>query len=117
MADYFKLYTGSMDEAAKHCQTLSEGMLSLKNDLMDAETGLLSYWYGKGRNEFEKKFRLLKGQIGDISDSLMQTAENILAAEQAYIQTDTDLAKEEDGIGHSKRHSSGDADDYISKVF
>ena len=93
----FKLYTGSMDAAASACQQLGDKTKQLKDDLTNAETTLLFYWEGKGRNEFEKQFRLLKEQLGDISTTLMETAEKILTAEQTYLQADTDAAKALDG--------------------
>lgn len=94
----FVLDTSSMDAAASKCQELSHKMKLLKDELINEETKLLFCWEGKGRNEFEKQFRLLKNQLGDISDTLMETGEKILNAEQSYIQTDTDAAKSLEGI-------------------
>lgn len=107
----FVLNTSSMDESAKSCQELAEGMKALKDNLSSAETTLLFYWEGKGCDEFEKQFRLLKEQLGDITDTLMETAEKILTAEERYILADTNAAKLEVGI--SKGEISN-ADSYIA---
>lgn len=97
-SDNFVLDTKRMDEAAKNCQKLSDKMKNLKEDLEAAEKDLLFSWKGKGRNEFEKQFRLLKQQLGDVSETLMETGEKILTAEQSYIQADTNAAKLEAGV-------------------
>ena len=109
----FVLNTESMDEAANSCQELSDKMKTLKDDLISAETALLSCWSGKGRNAFEKQFRLLKNQLGDITDTLMETGEKILTAEQSYIQADTDAAKQLDGVTKGEISS---ADDYVENA-
>lgn len=112
-ANDFELNTESMDAAAKSCQDLGDKMKTLKDDLVSAETALLSCWYGRGRNAFEKQFRLLKSQLGDITDTLMETGEKILTAEQSYIQADTDAAKQLDGVTKGEISS---ADDYVEKA-
>lgn len=109
----FVLNTESMDDAAESCQKLGDKMKSLKDDLISAETALLSCWSGKGRNEFEKQFRLLKDQLGDITDTLMETGEKILTAEQSYIQADTNAAKLETGVTKGEVSS---ADDYVENA-
>lgn len=109
----FVLNTESMDEAAKSCQILSDKMKTLKDDLISAETSLLSCWSGKGRNAFEKQFRLLKNQLGDITDTLMEAGEKILTAEQSYIQADTNAAKQLDGVTKGEINS---ADNYVENA-
>jgi len=46
---------------------------------------------------FEKKYRVLSQQFGDLSDDLRDISESIYQMEQEYIQADTDLAKALDG--------------------
>ena len=73
-------------------------MKDLRSELERARDDLLKTWVGKGRNEFEKQFRLLDQQFSDIVDDTMDTYEAILKAEGDYIQLDTDLAKQADGV-------------------
>lgn len=94
----FVLNTSSMDDAADGCQKLAEKMRGIKQELTSSKDSLIFYWEGKGCNEFEKQYRLLLQQLSDITDNLWETAEKILSAEEAYIQTDTDAAKALDGV-------------------
>ncbi len=94
----FKLDTSSFDEVAKACKDLAEKMESLKQEMDDYKTRLMFSWAGEGRNMFEKKYRVLAQQFGDLSDSLRDMSEEIYSKEQAYIQADTDSAKALEGV-------------------
>ena len=59
---------------------------------------LLKLWAGKGRNEFEKKYKIFEQQVADIKNGLWDLYEDIVAAEEGYIQADTDAAKAMDGV-------------------
>ena len=109
----FNLNTKSMDSSAKGCQDLGDKMRSLKDLLNEHEADLLFYWEGKGRNEFEKQFRLLKGQMVDVTDTIFDTADKILNAEENYILADTQKAKELDGVTQGEIHR---ADDQLSEI-
>lgn len=93
----FRLDTASFDEAAKLCKTLAEKMGNLKNDMDGMKANLMFSWAGAGRNMFEKKYRVLSQQFGDLSDDLRDISESIYDMEQEYIQADTDLAKALEG--------------------
>lgn len=93
----FFLDTASFDEVAGICKDLSEKMLSVKNEMDGMKSLLVFTWAGEGRDSFEKKYRLLSQQFGDLSDSLRDISEGIYEMEQTYIQADTDLAKSLDG--------------------
>jgi WXG100 family type VII secretion target len=94
----FYLDTASFDEAAKLCKDLSNKMTSVKNDMDGKKSNLLFSWAGAGRDMFEKKYRVLSQQFGDLSDDLRDISESIYEMEQEYIQADTDLAKALDGV-------------------
>ena len=96
--EQFSLDTSSFDEAAKKCKDLSEKMSSLKNSLDGQKANLMFSWVGEGRNMFEKKYRILSQQFGDLSDDLREISESIYEMEQAYIQADTELAKAMEGV-------------------
>lgn len=90
----FELDTSSMDTAAGKCQDLAEKMKDLKYDLEGEKESLMWSWSGEGGNEFEKQFRRLLQQLSDITESLWEMGEEILEAEEAYIQADTNAAKQ-----------------------
>lgn len=93
----FYLDTASFDEAAKLCKDLAEKMTSLKNTMDGKKSNLMFSWAGAGRDMFERKYRVLSQQFGDLSDDLRDISESIYQMEQEYIQADTDLAKALDG--------------------
>ena len=93
----FYLDTASFDEAAKLCKDLAEKMTSLKNTMDGKKLNLMFSWAGEGRDMFEKKYRVLSQQFGDLSDDLRDISESIYKMEQEYIQADTDFAKALDG--------------------
>ncbi len=66
------------------------------------KSNLLFSWAGEGRNTFEKKYRVLAQQFGDLSDDLRDISVSIYDMEHEYIQADMDLAKTYDG--KSKRY-------------
>ena len=113
MAGDFVLNTENMDEAAKGCQTLAEKMQDLKDKIGNLQSDLAFCWDGKGHNAFQKQYRLLTQQLADITDNLWQTAENILTAEESYIQTDTEAAQKLDGI---QQGVGVDADETIKGI-
>ena len=92
----FKLDTSSMDKAAEDCQKLAEKMGDVKENIDKLKKNLDFEWQGEGQKAFAKQFRLLKKQLTDVGDELWQEGENILTAEESYIQADTDAAKQLD---------------------
>ena len=93
----FYLDTAKFDEAASLCKNLAEKMSNLKDEMDGMKSNLMFSWAGLGRNMFEKKYRVLSQQFGDLSDDLMDLSESIYEMEQEYIQADTDLAKTLEG--------------------
>ena len=93
----FELNTENMAKTAEQCKTLADKMSALRAELREAKDSLLFTWAGEGRDEFEKQFRLLDQQFSDIVDDTMNMYEEILAKEEAYIQADTDAAKQLEG--------------------
>lgn len=94
----FSFDTGHFDEAAKLCADLAKKMENLKNEMDGMRSNLLFTWTGEGRNMFEKKYRILSQQFGDIGDALRDISESIYDMEGEYIQADVDLAKTLDGV-------------------
>lgn len=97
-AEEFSLDTSNFKEVYNLADSLADRMAELKNELDNLEKNLMFTWAGKGRNTFEKKYRLLSQQFGDLKDDLRDIAEGLLTMEEQYIQADTDLSKSLDGI-------------------
>lgn len=95
--DTFSLDTSNFDEVITKARTLAEKMGELKNDMDGLKSNLMFTWAGKGRNTFEKKYRLLSQQFGDLKDDLFEISESLLEIQEKYIQADTDAAKALDG--------------------
>lgn len=93
----FYLDTSGFDAAIDLSRKLAKNLDDLKNDLDKKKGVLMTTWAGDGRNEFEKKYRILSQQFGDISDALWAIYEELMSKEEAYIQADTDLAKTQEG--------------------
>lgn len=70
----FYLDTASFDEAAKLCKDLAEKMTSLKNNMDGKKNNLMFSWAGAGRDMFEKKYRVLSQQFGDLEELLEEAA-------------------------------------------
>lgn len=93
----FSLDTSNFQTVIEKSKNLANKMGDLKNELDGLKNNLMFSWAGKGRNTFEKKYRLLSQQFGDLKDDLMEISESLLSMQEQYIQADTDLAKALDG--------------------
>lgn len=96
--DEFRLDTKEMTEAIEKCKTLVEKMKTLRSDLEKEKDALMFTWVGYGRNEFEKQFRILNQQFSDMIDDTWDMYENLITANESYIQADVDAQKSLDGV-------------------
>lgn len=97
MAD-FKLDTTKFADSANATKKLAEKLDEVITNVDDSVDVLFNSWAGKGRNEFEKKYKVFERQISDIRTGLWDLYEDIIAAEEAYIQADVDIAKGDAGV-------------------
>lgn len=98
MQTQFKLDTSGFSDAANSAKKLAE---KLENAMLDCDKAIDSLywdWSGKTRNEFEKKYKIFESQVTDIKNGLWDLYEDIVAAEESYIQVDTNAAKAMDGV-------------------
>lgn len=97
MKTQFSLDTSSFAGAANSTKALAEALEKAITTADNAINDLYSVWSGKGRNEFEKKYKIFEQQVSDIRTGLWDLYEDIVTAEEGYIQADTDAAKQIDG--------------------
>lgn len=94
----FELDTKKMSSIAEQCKELAEKMRDLRSDLEKQKDKLMFSWAGYGRNEFEKQYRVLNQQFSDIIDDTWEMFENLIAAEEKYIEADVKAQKAIDGV-------------------
>lgn len=97
-SEEFSLDTSNFASVISQANSLADKMATLKNDLDSLKIDLMFTWAGNGRNTFEKKYRLLSQQFGDLKEDLREIAESLKNMEQEYIQADVDLSKALDGV-------------------
>lgn len=97
MSDNFILDTKNMDSIIQNLQEIGKMMSELKNDLRLDIVNYSCEWQGRGKTMFDRKYVLVLRQLDDMSEDIYEMAEELLTAAEAYIQFDTDSAKDEDG--------------------
>lgn len=95
--DTFVLDTGNMETVAQSLDDLAKQMLETRQKLDDACTLAINNWSGKGSRSFQKKYHLLTQQLNDISDELYEVASAVRDANDSYIQSDMEMAKQIEG--------------------
>ena len=102
MQSDFKLDTSAFADSAEAAKKLAE---KLENAIAKADKAIDSLyfvWAGKGRNEFEKKYKIFEQQVADIKNGLWDLYEDIVGAEVGYIQADTEAAKAKSGVSEGE---------------
>jgi WXG100 family type VII secretion target len=88
-----KLDTSGFESACKSFENGTKEFDDLVERFRNASEALLQSWDGKGGNEFEYQYNLLKGKLKDISEDLYEIYEALLEAEVAYSEADDEMAK------------------------
>lgn len=94
----FKLNTKPFADAANATKRLAEALDGSIETTDNAINALYSTWAGKGRNSFEKKYKIFEHQISDIRKGIWDLYDDIVTSEEDFIQTDLDAAKQLDGV-------------------
>lgn len=89
-----KLDTSEMEDTAKAFRDSIKQFGNYCNRMELITQQLLLSWDGKGRNQFETQYRILKGKLADINDELYDIYEELIEAEAAYGEADRKIAKE-----------------------
>lgn len=66
---------------------------TIKHDVETATNELFLYWYGKGKTQFERDYRMIYRQLEDIEDIMYELYNALIDAEAAYILADEETAK------------------------
>lgn len=93
----FKLDTSSFAESAANAKILAENLEDAIARTDNAINTLYTAWAGKGRNEFESKYKIFEQQVADIKNGLWDLYEDIVGAEEDYIKADCEASKKLDG--------------------
>lgn len=97
MQTRFKLDTSAFADAANSTKALAEALETAITQTDKAINALYGNWSGKGRNEFEKKYKIFEQQVADIRKGLWNLHDDIVQAEEDYIKADLAAAKAEAG--------------------
>lgn len=89
----FKLDTSKFVNVANDTKKLADELENVILKCSNTINKLYGDWSGETRNEFEKKYKIFDSQVTDIKNGLWDLYEDIVTAEESYIQADTDLAK------------------------
>ena len=98
MGQDFKLDTSAFANSANATKKLAEKLDEVIEKTDNAVDALFDSWAGQGRNAFEKKYHIFERQISDIRTGLWDLYEDIVEAEEKYIETDLKSEKGIDGV-------------------
>lgn len=98
MAQSFKLDTSAFAKSANATKKLTEQLDAVIEKVDNSVDELFGSWVGKGRNAFEKEYHIFERQMSDVRNGLWDLYEDIVGAEEAYIQQDLENAKEHAGV-------------------
>lgn len=87
------LDTSGFESACKTFEEASRSFTDYVNQLESISESLLDTWEGKGRNQFEYQYKLLKGKLKDISDDLYEIYESLMESELKYVDADEEVAQ------------------------
>lgn len=88
-----KVDTSHFADAYTSIETMANSMKDVVDNLNDYKADIIDNWVGKGRNQFEKSYKVLLRKMKDGTDITWDIYENLLKAEGELIQADIDAAK------------------------
>lgn len=88
-----KVDTSHFADAYTSIETMANSMKDVVDNLNDYKADIIENWVGKGRNQFEKSYKVLLRKMKDGTDITWDIYENLLKAEGELIQADIDAAK------------------------
>lgn len=91
-----RLETDKIHDAIMKFKSTAKTFTETKNKVEKTTHTLLSTWAGKSRNNFEKQYNLLTGNLNDIEETLYDLYDALVEAESTYIDADEAVSKEID---------------------
>ncbi len=88
-----KIDTSHFPEALESIKAMANAMQDIVDNLNDRKADLIEKWVGKGRNQFEKSYKVILRKIEDGTDITWDIYENLIEAQGRLIQADVDAAK------------------------
>lgn len=84
--------TSNFPDAIKSIETMAKAMEELVTNMDDYKALLLENWVGKGRNQFEKSYRIMRRKLSDGSSLTWDMYEDLISSQETLIQNDVDVA-------------------------
>lgn len=84
--------TKNFPNAIKAIETMAKEMEDVVSTMDDYKGLLLENWVGKGRNQFENSYRIIRRKLNDGADMTWDFYEDLVSAEETFIQNDIDVA-------------------------
>ena len=84
--------TTNFPDAIKAIEKMAKSMEDLGDTLNDYKADLLVNWVGKGRNQFEKSYKVMKRKLDDGRDITWDMYEDLVSSQETLIQNDVDVA-------------------------
>ena len=84
--------TSNFPDAISTIETMAKTMETLVSTMDDYKADLLKNWVGKGRNQFEKSYKIIRRKLSDGTDITWDMYEDLISAQGTLIQNDVDVA-------------------------
>ena len=85
--------TSNFPDALESIKTMAKEMEEIVDNLNGYKENLLKNWVGKGRNQFERTYKVMLRKLEDGRDVTWDMYEDLISAQEELIQTDVDIAK------------------------
>lgn len=85
--------TSNFPDALESIKTMAKEMEDIVDNLNGYKEKLLKNWVGKGRNQFEKTYKVMLRKLEDGRDVTWDMYEDLISAQEELIQADVDIAK------------------------
>lgn len=85
--------TSNFPDALESIKTMAKEMEDIVDNLNGYKETLLKNWVGKGRNQFEKTYKVMLRKLEDGRDVTWDMYEDLISAQEELIQADVDIAK------------------------
>lgn len=110
--------TSNFPDALESIKTMAKEMEEIVDNLNGYKENLLKNWVGKGRNQFERTYKVMLRKLEDGRDVTWDMYEDLISAQEELIQTDVDIATQRNTVITNlvkKNYFMSQVDKYIYK--